>query len=169
MPRIKKLSNQEVFDRVASHLIKQNKKSRESSIGPCVYRTPQGLSCAVGCLISEEDYDNRVEATVITPIYGSAVHPFGMTLTELKKELKRAELQDHTLKYSKDKMLLLGLLLRKAGVTTDNLVLLNELRMIHDFEEVRNWKKRLSVIAAKYHLSTDNVEGLEPVKVFDEI
>lgn len=46
---------QEVFDQVAKHMLKQNKRS-ESSNGACKYRSDDGLKCAAGCLISDDEY-----------------------------------------------------------------------------------------------------------------
>jgi hypothetical protein len=52
---------QELFDTVATHLLKQNKQARERySEGVqsvCQYRTSDGLKCAVGCLITQAVYD----------------------------------------------------------------------------------------------------------------
>ena len=47
-------SLQEIFDFVANHLLTQNAKSVEDS-GGCLYRYAH-LKCAVGALISDEDY-----------------------------------------------------------------------------------------------------------------
>jgi hypothetical protein len=52
-------SLQEIFDFVANHLLTQNKKSVEES-GTCLYRCGD-LKCAVGALISDEDYDCNFE------------------------------------------------------------------------------------------------------------
>lgn len=45
---------QEVFDQVVTHLLTQNKKS-QNSVNNCLYRNGEGLACAAGCLISEEE------------------------------------------------------------------------------------------------------------------
>lgn len=50
---------QEVFDQVATHLLKQNKKSE--NLVRCAYRGPDGLKCAAGCLISDQEYDELME------------------------------------------------------------------------------------------------------------
>jgi len=52
-------SLQEIFDFVANHLLTQNKKSVEES-GTCLYRCGD-LKCAVGALISDEDYNYSFE------------------------------------------------------------------------------------------------------------
>jgi hypothetical protein len=52
-------SLQEIFDFVADHLLTQNAKAIEGS-GTCLYRCGD-LKCAVGALISDEDYDCSFE------------------------------------------------------------------------------------------------------------
>ncbi|WKV20533.1 hypothetical protein 16Q_140 [Pseudomonas phage 16Q] len=58
-------TEQEVFDQVVSHMLTQGERS-EGDDG-CVYRGPNGLKCAAGCLISDEEYnsdmDNNPEGT----------------------------------------------------------------------------------------------------------
>lgn len=58
------LTNQEIFDKVAKHLLTQNKKSvisfPDESVC-CVYRNPEGLRCAIGCLIPDEKYETYFE------------------------------------------------------------------------------------------------------------
>ena len=53
-------SAQDVFNRVINHLVSQGQKS-VSVDGLCLYRSPSGASCAVGCLISEDDYSPSME------------------------------------------------------------------------------------------------------------
>jgi len=43
---------QETFDFIVKHLAEQKKAARNYST--CLYRTPDGRSCAVGCLLSDE-------------------------------------------------------------------------------------------------------------------
>jgi len=54
---------QETFDKVATHLLTQNKKSGvtiETRFN-CMYRGPNGLMCAIGCLIPDELYDSEMD------------------------------------------------------------------------------------------------------------
>ena len=46
------LTQQEIFDKVAVHLLTQNDKSVDGAT--CLYHGPFGLTCAVGCLIPKE-------------------------------------------------------------------------------------------------------------------
>jgi hypothetical protein len=53
------MTDQEIFDKVITHLRKQGKAS-ENGDG-CWYRTTDGKSCAVGCLIQDSDYNESME------------------------------------------------------------------------------------------------------------
>ena len=50
---------QEVFDKVATHLLKQGSRSYRK--GGCAYRGKEGKMCAVGCLIADEHYRPSLE------------------------------------------------------------------------------------------------------------
>lgn len=52
-------SAQEIFNKVVAHLLKQGRPAREEN--RCRYRTTDGLSCAVGCLIPDELYSPSFE------------------------------------------------------------------------------------------------------------
>jgi hypothetical protein len=64
-------AGQDIFNRVAKHLLTQNARAvtmrftgatgDSSSIPVCRYRTPEGLRCAIGCLISDESYSSALE------------------------------------------------------------------------------------------------------------
>ena len=59
---------QEIFDTVSKHLLTQNKRSEgvhvilglENHI--CAYRSVDGLKCAIGCLIPDEQYIPEMES-----------------------------------------------------------------------------------------------------------
>lgn len=53
------VSEQQVFDQVAKHLLEQNKQSATGN--DCLYRGPEGLKCAAGCLISETEYTPEMD------------------------------------------------------------------------------------------------------------
>jgi hypothetical protein len=54
------MNAQEIFDKVATHLIKQGKVSVGED-GFCAYRGNDGLMCAVGCLIPDDIYHVDME------------------------------------------------------------------------------------------------------------
>jgi hypothetical protein len=52
-----KATAQEVFDQVAKHLLTQNKACYgHLTVGICAYRNDEGLKCAAGCLIADDEY-----------------------------------------------------------------------------------------------------------------
>lgn len=55
---------QEVFDQVVTHLLNQGERSVDAD-GSCAYRGIDGLKCAVGCLISDEDYNDSMEGIIV--------------------------------------------------------------------------------------------------------
>jgi hypothetical protein len=59
---------QAVYDKVVTHLIRQGRPSLElpddgrfDEEAGCLYRSPDGLACAIGCLISDDDYVDDIE------------------------------------------------------------------------------------------------------------
>lgn len=66
------VTDQGLFDAVVHHLFAQKKRATQR--GFCRYRTPDGLSCAVGCLIDPARYHPRMDEQ-------------GMTISEVLTEL----------------------------------------------------------------------------------
>lgn len=56
------MTKQEIYDTVCAHLAKQKVKSR--NIEGCLYRGPNNTSCAVGCLITDAEYDPLMDSVV---------------------------------------------------------------------------------------------------------
>ena len=54
------MTTQEAFNTMVKHLRAQGVPSIDYRIG-CLYRGPNGLKCAVGCLISDEEYRPDME------------------------------------------------------------------------------------------------------------
>jgi hypothetical protein len=57
------VTNQEVFDTVARHLLRQGRQS--VGYRGCAYRGPNGLRCAIGCLIPDREYAAAMEGSGI--------------------------------------------------------------------------------------------------------
>lgn len=57
------MNKQEVFDKVVKHLLTQ-KACSEDDMRHCKYRGPNGLMCAVGCLITDKAYAPHLEGKV---------------------------------------------------------------------------------------------------------
>ncbi len=56
-----------IFARVKEHLLTQNCRSEGEwgEMNDCAYRGPNGLKCAVGCLISDEYYRESLEGASV--------------------------------------------------------------------------------------------------------
>ena len=105
-------TKQETFNIVANHLLTQNRQSL-NEIGLCMYRGPDNLKCAIGCLIADEDYYPAMEHNNIAWLLEKGY---------LKKFL-------------------------------DHIVLLEELRKVHDNRHPTMWKKALDEISYEHNLT----------------
>jgi hypothetical protein len=123
------MNKQELFDKVASHLLKQNKRAATyDGRGACRYRTDDGLMCAAGCLIPDELYDK-------VGMEGLAVHSMLRATPALCSHL--------------------GLPSEPSELMNDErLELLTALQGIHDGCEPEYWPYRLRHIAYDHHLDT---------------
>lgn len=54
------MNNQQAFDKMVTHLFTQKEKALSPG-GGCRYLAFDGLKCAVGCLIPEEEYSTSIE------------------------------------------------------------------------------------------------------------
>jgi hypothetical protein len=55
------LTNQEIFERVYAHAMKQGKQALGEDGRSCMYRAPDGSRCFAGCLIADRHYDPAFE------------------------------------------------------------------------------------------------------------
>ena len=81
------MTEQEIFDKAAAHLLEQGKRAREN--GKCCYRTSGSgtvLKCAVGALIPDELYDPLLEG--LPAIWG---FPDGGGESELRRKVALLE------------------------------------------------------------------------------
>lgn len=76
------MNKQEIFEKVCRHLATQNARSVGDS-GDCAYRGENGTMCAVGCLISDECYNESLEGyTVCRSDVNEALYRSGVELDE---------------------------------------------------------------------------------------
>ncbi len=59
------MTNQEIFDKVARHLLAQGELSTLCDMSTRAYRGVDGRMCAVGCLIMDEHYDPELEGRTV--------------------------------------------------------------------------------------------------------
>src|SRR3954452_25038072 len=55
------MTPQQIYNRVAKHLLTQNRKSVKPGTMRCLYRGPNGLKCAIGILIPNKLYSEDME------------------------------------------------------------------------------------------------------------
>lgn len=69
------MNTQELFDKVANHLLKQNARAQRNN--ECVLRDNRGRACAWGCLIPESEYKQEMDSTfdafsvIVSPYVGN--------------------------------------------------------------------------------------------------
>jgi len=123
----KKLTRQEIFNKIRKHLLKQKKRAG-SSTGGCRYRTTckgKVLRCAVGCLIPDRLYQKSFEGVSVWNEY---------TQAELKgqKEIQAV--------------------LRKLGVSARSFGFLRDLQKIHDDISPKEWESALETFRISHKL-----------------
>lgn len=79
-------NTQEIFDKIAIHLLTQNERSALRN-GACCYRVENGNSCAVGCLISDDVYERvgkNIEGMGVTqaPVLEALKDSIGFNLNQ---------------------------------------------------------------------------------------
>ena len=84
------MNNQEAFDKMVRHLHKQEWKQSVDSDGFCAYRGEYGAMCAVGALITDEEYEPSMDDENLTAVM--LVRRFGL-LSGVDKQLL-IEMQD---------------------------------------------------------------------------
>jgi hypothetical protein len=78
---------QEVFDQVATHLLTQGKQALDGD--RCLYRAPDGTKCAIGCLISDEEYKPEIEGHSIRDLADLFLLHANLQVFDLLKALQR--------------------------------------------------------------------------------
>lgn len=123
---------QAVFDKVAKHLLTQNKRAMkdfpgEYPIDRCAYRGDGGAMCAVGCLIPDDVYDPSMEGRSAGEV---------MRMLHGVRELASVS--------------------QALGVSH---AMLSALQNAHDNYEPFEWPMELAYIARQYNLSFTMPQG----------
>lgn len=86
MTQIETLTAQQVFDTAAIHLITQGVPSHEEGKrSECLYRGPNGTKCAVGAMITDEEYSPDMEGTSVFGLrLPNRLVPFKPILSDLQ-------------------------------------------------------------------------------------
>lgn len=126
MTPLKKLRS--VFNRVSSHLLRQNAKAETvhnvgvTSSTTCVYRMKDGRRCAIGCLIPKPLYTPRIE---------------GVSMEDIRNHYG-----DRTNKLAR-KIDMFTQTLIDSGLGPETWDLLDALQEIHDMYDVEQWEDEL--------------------------
>lgn len=116
---------QETFDKVARHLLTQQAKAEQPD-GNCAYRGEHGRKCAVGCLISDEEYDPKMEGSSV-PCEKEYAYPSAGT------SILQRWMESH-------------------GYGTPVGLFLVGMQKIHDAKDPPSWRYYLALAANKLHL-----------------
>lgn len=130
---MKMLTNQEIFDKVATHLLTQGKKSINDE-WRCLYHGPNGLMCAAGCLMLGSEDTSSFEGTSIPNPSAED------TLTHKESAVLDA--------------------LERGGVprTCEALNLVSDLQDLHDNDNPREWLDALRYCAEACSLNATVVD-----------
>lgn len=79
LANLDKATTQQVFDQVATHLLKQRKVCRDNKHpnkldNTCLYKSVEGLSCAAGCLMTDEEYKPSMENKIFVDLFPRCKH-----------------------------------------------------------------------------------------------
>jgi hypothetical protein len=86
------MDKQVLFDRVITHLFAQGGPAKRDGYY-CCYRTPDGKSCAVGCLIADEHYNPELEnGTAHAPRVQQALKLSGIEVSGISEFLRELQL-----------------------------------------------------------------------------
>lgn len=118
---------QEIFDKVAVHLLTQGKQSQGLYDTACKYRGHDGLKCAVGCLIPDDKYRPDMEGYTVYTLVSRFPDVLGF--------------------YTGDSELSLLTCLQRIHDNT-------RVRVLTSGEIRRIWKQRLTDLANDYNLNT---------------
>lgn len=122
---------QEVFDQVASHLLTQNAKSvaRLGDGYACAYRGADGMKCAAGCLIGDDEYRPEMEGAAWCSMTKSEFQYPGSDPHEAIRGL----------------------------APRDHLNLISDLQIVHDSYDVPDWRRLLAKTARDHGLVFNHV------------
>lgn len=120
------MTSREIFDAVKAHLLAQKRRATEDDVygSKCVFRTANGLKCAVGCLIPDELYDPILERCAL---HVDCKHRDSGGILVGKPEAIRR----------------FNGVMRQVGIDEKQYPLLYKLTTIHDLYTVDTWEEKL--------------------------
>lgn len=127
-------TEQEVFDQVARHLLKQNNTSTRADDGEtCAYRGIGNTKCATGCLIADDEYIPEMDNAILL-------------------HLKYPDIDIESDGTSWQALVKVGL------VPSKHEDLIFKMQLIHDGIMIEDWKDELKELAEKFNLNTNALQ-----------
>lgn len=143
------MNNQEIFNHVKHHLLVVQKVKAEATnqngMKKCVYRSPDGRKCAIGCLIPDNMYKPDFEEV---GSINSVLWIRGNNNIEFIPEHH----EDYTVEFFK--------VLDSLGVHKRAWRLLDALQEVHDCSEIEEWPEEIARVAKHFRLKDIPVEEL---------
>lgn len=130
------MTKQELFDRAATHLLRQNKRSRVKNVNR--YRTPTGLACPVGVFIPEDLYKTKLEQCDVGDFFfvdEFSDKPHHILARKIAKEVGFDEKRHYQLLF--------------------------DLQFIHDVCEVEDWRDELRALARQHKLNQKAIKAVK--------
>ena len=119
------MNQREVFKQVSDHLLTQNLKSYSDATDECYYRidkTVGHLACAIGCLINDEHYSEKLEHQSVDAY---------QVQSAISKSLSSS----------------VGY---EVFIDVKDQILLNDLQSVHDYHRPELWNQQLNDLAIRY-------------------
>lgn len=140
---------EEVYQRIRAAMVAQGRRavpgSTETGIG-CMYRTSEGLKCAVGCLIDDDAYDPDIEGASVSRTHmTTAVGVWAVTASASKQDEALVDC------------------LRRSGVPANSAVLqlLMAAQWFHDSRWSNGivWPRSAKVLVARWAIQHNHSNG----------
>lgn len=79
------ITKQQIFTKVKAHLLQQGKQSMRQTkpVQICAYRGDEGLKCAIGCLIPDNEYSSCIEGYAIHALINNPIQLASATLLKI--------------------------------------------------------------------------------------
>lgn len=119
------MNQQDVFDRVAKHLLTQKKRAVDEG-DECQYQAPDGCQCAIGCLIKPGQYKGVFEGREIKSLIRGLIQN-GVKISDIFY----FDIEEY-----------------------GEFSFLRNLQNIHDDLEISTWKDALEKFGQRYNLDT---------------
>ena len=159
-----KINAEDLIYFVAEHLLKQNKKSfidiEDNGYALCAYRDSDGKSkCAVGSIISDEEYCEEMEGNSPSTVYDIFFKNFYREECSYEKwREKIAEIENLNIYSPEDN----EIIDEHQSNLDSNMCILEKMRVIHDDQNTESWE--CEIVNFAYEFSKDLAKRIEAIE-----